>query len=224
MIRAFLLSLLQLGTGPFLRVFAKSIAVTLLLFAGFGTALWWIASRLASWAIGWRGEALTGALAVVLTLLVLWLAFRAVAVAVVGVFADEVVEAVEARHYPAALATARAPGVARSVEMGVASAGRFIGVNLLLLPAYLLLLATGIGTPALFFAANAWLLGRDMGDMVAVRHLARADLPAWRRGTRAQRFLLGLAGTGMFVVPGLNLVAPVLAAAMATHLFHGARR
>lgn len=224
MIRALLLSLAQLADARVLRVLAKSVAVTLVLFVLFGGATWWIAAQLASWAIGWRGAALTGALALVLTALVLWLAFRAVAVAVVGVFADDVVEAVERRHYPHALAAARPVGLARSVRMGLGSAGRFVGVNLLLLPVYFGLLATGIGAPALFFAVNGWLLGRDLGDMVAARHLPPAALRGWRKATGGRRFLLGLAGTGLFVVPGLNLVAPVLGAAMATHMFHGVRR
>ena len=224
MIRAFLLSLAQLGDRRILWVLVKSVAVTLVLFAVFGAATWWIASELAAWAIGWRGAALTGAVSLVLSALVLWFAFRAVAVAVVGVFADEVVEAVEARHYPAALAAARSVRLARSVRMGLGSVGRFLGLNLLLLPVYVALLATGIGAPALFFAANAWLLGRDLGDMVAARHLPRAAMRGWRRATGGRRFLLGLAGTGLFVVPGLNLFAPVLTAAMATHMYHGAKR
>ncbi len=224
MIRALLLSLAQLADRRIAWVLVKSVAVTLVLFVLFGAATWWIASELASWAIGWRGAALTGAVSLVLSALVLWFAFRAVAVAVVGVFADDVVAAVEARHYPQALAAARPVGLARSVRMGLGSVGRFLGINLLLLPAYAALLATGIGAPALFFAANAWLLGRDLGDMVAARHLPHGDLKGWRKATGGRRFLLGLAGTGLFVVPGLNLVAPVLSAAMATHMFHGARR
>ena len=82
---------------------------------------------------------------------------------------------------------------------------------------------TGVGTALLFFAVNAWLLGRDLGDMVASRHLAPAAMRTWRTATGGRRFLLGLAGTGLFVVPGVNILAAVIGAAMATHLFHGGR-
>ena len=156
-------------------------------------------------------------------MLALWLLFRAVAIAVVGLFADDVVAAVEARHYPAALATARPVPFARGAAMGLRSALRVVAVNLLMLPLYLLLLATGIGTAAAFFLVNGWLLGRDLGDMVAARHLHRAEIAGWRRTTTARRFLLGLAGTGLLLVPIVNLVAPVIGAAMATHLFHRRR-
>ena len=223
-IRAFLLSVAQLGDGRVLGVLAKSLAVTLLLFAVLGTGSWWLADALIARASGAHGGALAGVAATVTFALLLWFAFRAVAVAVVGVFADAVVEAVERRHYPDAIASARTVPFARSLAMGVASAARFVVVNVALVPVYLALLVTGVGTTLLFFAVNAWLLGRDLGDMVASRHLAPAAVGDWRKASRARRFLLGLAGTGLFVVPGVNILAPVLGAAMATHLFHGGRQ
>ena len=174
---------------------------------------------------GWRWHgALAGAAATLLVALALWLLFRAVAVAVVGMFADEVVEAVERRHYPQRLATARPVPFHRGLATGLRSAARVVLVNLALAPVYLALLVTGVGTAALFFLVNGWLLGRDLGDMVAMRHLPPAELKTWRRATGPRRFLLGLAGTGLFLVPLLNLLAPVLGAAMATHLFHGTDR
>ena len=220
MFRAFALSLAQLGDPPILKVLAQSAGLTLLVFAALGGIVWFSAEAAIAWGTGVHSGALAGVVAVVALVLALWFAFRAVAILVVGLFADTIVAAVEARHYPQALASAKPVPFARSLAMGGRSAARFLAVNALLLPLYLILLATGIGTAALFFAANAWLLGRDLGDMVAARHLPVAALPGWRKRTGARRFLLGLAGTGLFVVPGLNILAPVLGAAMATHLFH----
>jgi len=217
MIRAFFLSLGQLGDPPVLRVFVKSMAVTLLVFAGLGVGLWWVSRSLL------RTDGIAAALALAGTILALWLLFRAVAIAVVGIFADEVVAAVEARHYPAALASARPVPFHRGLAMGLTSAVRVVGVNVLMLPIYAALLVTGIGTAAAFFLVNGWLLGRDLGDMVAARHMDASAMRGWRATTRAQRFLLGLANTGLFVVPLLNIAAPVLGAAMATHFFHRGR-
>jgi CysZ protein len=56
-----------------------------------------------------------------------------------------------------------------------------------------------------------------------VRHLAPAELRAFRGSTALSRFALGLIGTGLFVVPVVNLAAPVISAAMATHWFHRGR-
>jgi CysZ protein len=223
MIQAFFLSVAQLGDRRILAVLAKSLAVTLALFVALGVSLWFMLAALADRMGAGDGGLLAGVATLVLFALAWWLLFRAVAVAVTGVFADEVVAAVEARHYPAAHAAARSVPLHRSVVMGLKSALWAIGINVLMVPLYLLLLVTGVGTAALFFAVNALLLGRDLGDMVAVRHLPPQALPAWRRDDKLQRWIVGAVGTGLLLVPILNLVAPVLGAAMATHAFHRRR-
>jgi uncharacterized protein involved in cysteine biosynthesis len=106
--------------------------------------------------------------------------------------------------------------------MGLASAGRAIGYNLLASPLYVLLLVTGIGVPITFFAVNAILLGRDLQDMVAARHVTDyRNLSGEWRLPKIQRFLLGLIAALLLAVPFVNFLAPVLGAAMATHLLHG---
>ncbi len=224
MLRYFLLSVRQLGDRAVVWVLVKSLALTGGLFAVAGYATYRILKKLF---FDWRGQSAMGlavAFAAVVTLIALWLLFRAVAIAVIGIFADEVVEAVERRHYPAALAAARPVPAARAAMMGAASVGRVALVNLVMLPVYVALLLTGIGTAAAFLLVNGWLLGRDLGDMVAARHMSRAALPGWRKRTGGRRFLLGLADALLFAVPGLNLLAPVLGAAMATHMFHSQPR
>lgn len=222
MLTAFTLSLRQLGDPRILGVLAKSLAVTLVLLATLGVASWWAAGAAArAWFGAGDGVAgLAGVVALLAGLALGWLIFRAIAVAVIGVFADAVVEAVEARHYPAALASARPVPFARSLAMGAGSAGRAIVWNVAALPLYIVLLATGIGTPIGFFAVNALLLGRDLGDMVAARHMASSGLASFRAQTRLTRLLLGASATALFLIPLANLLAPVIGAAMATHLFH----
>nr|WP_088333075.1 EI24 domain-containing protein [Sphingomonas mucosissima] len=222
MLQAFALSLSQLGDRAVLRVLARSLALTFALFVLLGAGTWWGVDLLLAQQ-AFRG-ALASAVALVVTVLAFWLLFRAVAIAVVGLFADTIVAAVERRHYPSALASARDVPFAHSLRMGLSSAGRFVAVNLILLPLYIVLLATGVGTAALFLAVNAWLLGRDLGDMVAARHLSPETMGAWRRKTAGRRFILGLIVTGLFLVPLLNFLAPVIGAAFATHFYHRNRR
>ena len=225
MLRALTLSIGQLGDAAILRVLLKSLLVTLAIFAGLGAALYvGLRSAFSALAGVEIGGGLAGAAAVVLLVLGAWLLFRVVAVAVIGVFGDEVVAAVEARHYPAAHAAARPVRMGRSTRMALGSAARAVLVNLLMVPVYIALLFTAIGPAVAFFLVNALLLGRDLGEMVASRHMDDATMRGWRTATRGRRFVLGLAGTGLFVVPGLNLFAPVLGASMATHLFHGSMR
>lgn len=225
MIRAFLLSLGQLTDPAILRVFLKSIGLTLVVFVALGSALWFGTQWLFIDRLGWGEDAAGLALIGEFVAMILfgWVLFRAVAIAVIDLFGDDIVIAVERRHYPAALATAHDVPVTRSLRMGLAAAGRALGVNLVLVPAYIVLLATGFGTPLLFFAANGWLLGADLGEMVAARHVPRSEMKAWRAATRWSRWELGLLVSALLSLPVVNLVAPILGAAMAAHMFHGRR-
>lgn len=217
MLQSIALAFGQLGDRRVLGVFARSVLVTLGVFGALGFAAWQGLSV-------WLGSgSLAAVMAVVVTLLAGWLLFRAVAIAVIGLFADGIVDAVEARHYPAARAAARPVGLGRAAAMGLRSAMRLAGYNLLASPLYIVLFFTGIGLPVAFFGLNGWLLGRDLGDMVAVRHIDAAAMRGWRAATRWRRLALGLAVAGLFVVPGLNLIAPILGAAAMTHLFHRGR-
>ena len=119
--------------------------------------------------------------------------------------------------------SARPPGLGVSLRLGLGALARLLLFNLIALPGYVVLAVTGIGAVALFALVNALLLGRELGDMVAVRHLDTAARMNWLRQTRGQRSLLGLLVTGLFLLPLLNLLAPVIGAAMATHIFHGNR-
>lgn len=222
MLTAFTLALAQLGDRRVLAVLGKSVALTLVIFVGLG-ALGWLGLGPA---LAWAGldadsvanEGLRALLAIVLTLLAGWLLFRLVALAVLQLFADEIVATVELRHYPAAAASARKLGLAEEARNGLKGLVRALVYNLAALPVALLTLPTGFGPALVFGLVNAVLLGRELGDMVALRHAGLA-IPG-----QLTRVLLGGVVVLLLTVPLLNLLAPVLGAAMATHLVHRARK
>lgn len=223
MLRAFSLALNQIGVPAILKVLAKSLAITLVLCVLFG----WAAGYGAQWAIkAYQGpgqDTYSGVLQGLGVLLMLFFGFRVIAIPVIGFFADEIVAAVERRYYPAEAAEAQRVGVAVSMRLGLMSAARALLFNLLALPFYLILLVTAIGPLALFLLINALLLGRDLGEMVAVRHLAPTQMKQWLSENRMQRLIVGGATTALFMVPVANIIAPIIGAAMATHMFHSAR-
>ncbi|MBD3733020.1 MAG: EI24 domain-containing protein [Sphingopyxis sp.] len=215
-IHAFLLALRDLPSPRVIRILAQSLALTLLIFAAAGAAIFfgvrWV---LAHWR--WLDGASLDMAGVLIALALVagsWLLFRAVAIVVVGLFADAIVADVEGRHYPAAASRAIDVGWRQNIALALASLGRLIGGNLLALPLYIVLLVTGIGTPILALAVNALLLGRDLEAMVLARH------PNRPRFDRPTRWSLGLLSAASFVVPVANLLAPILSAAMAVHLLH----
>ena len=217
--RAFALALGQLSDPAILRVLAKSLLATLAIFAVLGIVAWQgLSAALATYAAGFAG--LSGLIAAVLTVIGGWLLFRIVALAVLQFFADDVVRAVERRHYGDA---AEVPDLPFPAELAASARGllRVIAVNAIVLPVALVLLVTGVGTALVLWAANAWLLGRELTEMVWLRHRQnRAELAPVSGLTR---FGLGGIVAALLIVPGVNLLAPVLGAAAATHLVHRAR-
>jgi len=215
--RAIALSFAQLADPALLRIVVKAVLVTLALFAALGGLVWlaigWATTR---WGIAVDGGILA-ALSALIAILLGWFAFRAVAMAVLGAFADEAVEAVERKYYPALAAAARPVGMAAGIRTGLRSAGRTIGYNLIALPLYAVLVATGVGTLIAVLGVNALLIGRDLAEMVMARH------PAMALPTRGRRLVIGLPVAALFLVPVANLLAPVLGAAMAVHMIHGRR-
>ncbi len=215
-VHAFLLALSDLPRPRVLRILLQSLALTLLLLIVAGAALF----AAARWALGhwqWLGAAerdMAGILVVVAIIAGSWLLFRAIAIVVVGLFADAIVADVEGRHYPAAAARAVDVGWRQNIRLALASLVRLIGGNLLALPVYILLLVTGIGTPIFALFVNGLLLGRDLEAMVLARHPERPRLE------RPARWSLGLLSAATFMVPIANLLAPIVSAAMAVHMLY----
>lgn len=220
----------QLADGNVLRILATSVGVTIVAFVVVATAGWYAFDAVLAWA--GLGDALfagAGGLRQVASFLLaltgLWLVWRVVAMAVIQFYAEDVVRAVEARHYPQAASAARDLDTGEQIRAALGGAGRALAANLVALPFALALLFTGFGTALLFWLVNALLIGREMQDMVWLRHAPQ--------GTRAaaelcpvsgvERFLLGGVVAALLALPFVNFLAPVLGAASATHLVHRKR-
>jgi len=193
----------------------RSAGLTILLFAAMAVLVW-CGVRLAFRHVGWLegGGFASVTVAAMIALVWGWLLFRAVAMAIVGLFADRIVIAIERATYPDRHATARPVPMGRSLRVSARSLLRTVGWNILALPVYGLLVVTGVGPPLLFLTLNAYLLGRDLAELVEGRH---PGLPPF---TAAQRWQLGFVSALLFVPPVVNLLAPVWSVAMATHMFH----
>ncbi len=212
---SFALALGQLADPRVQRILAKSLCVTLLVFAALGGAGWWAIQLALSGVV--RSE-LREVMALALVLVGGWLLWRIVALAVLQFFADEVVLAVEAKHYPHAAATARRLGWHEELANGLRGAGRALLFNLLALPVALALLITGIGAPLVFWLVNSLLLGRELMDMVWLRHRPTRHAPAPLG--KGERLVLGGIVAALLMVPFVNFLAPFLGAAAAAHLIH----
>ena len=191
------------------------MAVILLILLGAG--LWevagWIAAGLSHW-IGWLAHFGTVVLAVGLA----WFLFPAVITMFVGFFVETIASAVEARYYPG-----RPPARQQSFVAMAGTGLRFGAValflNLILLPAYLLMLLFPPLYLLVFYWVNGYLLGRAYFELVAYRRLDERAADALRRARSGQVTLAGVMITLMLTIPVFNLFAPIAATAFALHLF-----
>lgn len=223
---AFILSFAQLWDPAIRRILLRALLLTLLLFAGLSWAVFKGIAMIETngwpqWLQSFWTNGAGDAAAFLLSMLLTWLGFTSIATAVMAMWQDEIIVAVETRYYPHAKGHALGLGV--ELAMGGRAAIRVALINLLLLPAYLLLLVTGIGPLVLFIIANGWALGREYLEAVAARHVPLGESRAWPGQHKWDSWGIGFLTAGLFAVPVLNLVAPMMGAMMATHIFHRER-
>src|ERR1700726_1809321 len=191
----------ELFTPALRRIVALSLALAVASFIG----LWLpVAAPIHHPALfGWGPLAWLGAIAV---LALSWLFFPAILTIVMGFFLDRVAAAVEALDYPG-----RGPPRRDALlDMTVATLRLMaltVLLNLLALPVYLLM--PGINF-FVFLGLNGYLLGRAYFEVVALRRLDTGATRAVRHRFGGRVFLGGIVIAGLFSLPLINLVAPVI--------------
>lgn len=145
-----------------------------------------------------------------------WLLFVVIVQLVAGFYLEDVVAAVEARHYPG-LPLADPPPIPALVIATAQYFGMLVLLNLLALPFYLIPVFGVI----VFYLVNGYLIGREYYELVALRRLNSGTARTLRRAQRGKVFGAGLITTVLFSLPLINLVAPIVAAAAMVHVFEG---
>ncbi|MBK1636403.1 EI24 domain-containing protein [Rhodovulum adriaticum] len=221
---AFLKTLGQIGDRAFRRVLLLGLGLTVLLLAVvyalvFFLVGWMLPDTLSlPWigAVNWVDELLSGASLLLMLVLSVFLMVP-VASAFIGVFLDDVAAAVERRHYPHLPEAPRIP-VLDQIRDAVGFFGVVVAVNLAALVLYFLV---GPLAPLLFWTVNGYLLGREYFQMAAMRRLGRKGAVALRKRHGLTVFAAGLLMAVPLSLPLVNLVIPILGAAVFTHLYHG---
>lgn len=130
-----------------------------------------------------------------------------------GLFLDRVAAQVEARHYPASLA-----GQPLGTWQAMSTALKFglvvLAVNVAVLPTVFL----GFGAVAML-VANAYLLGREFFEMVAMRHMTPDEARSLRKSHAGRIMAAGLLPAFLSLVPLINLAVPFFSTSYFVHFF-----
>jgi len=219
MVGALFRAIAVLGERPMRRVVALSLALAVLSFA-----VLWLAiaallhhTSLFDWRVlNWLVDLLGGLAVLGLT----WLLFPAVVTLIMSFYLERVAAAVEAADYPGR-GPPRSQPLGEIVEVTLRLTVLTLLFNLLALPAYLLFPGINI---FLFLVLNGYLFGRGYFEVVALRRLDAGEARAVRSRFAGRVFLGGVVIAGLFALPLVNLVAPVIATAFMLHIFEALPR
>jgi len=216
MISAFFKALGDLLSPEFRSVLLKAIGLTLVLFIVLLVAVEIILSVLTLVPWPWANTVL--AIGTGLALAVAFFFLMAPVTAIfAGLFLDDIALRVEARHYPQD-ARGTPLAMARSLVIALQFAAVVLAVNLAILP----LVFTGIGA-AVLIAANAYLIGREYFEMVAMRHMPVEEARWLRKQNTQAIFLAAVVPAVLSLVPLLNLAVPLFATSYFVHIFKQVR-
>ena len=218
MIEALVLAFKQLGDKrirrPMRWTLLLTLAVSALLIAGAATlfALWEVSGIFfLDWELAWLGSIAAAFIA--------WMLFPVLAAEFLYMFVDQVVDAVEVRHYhrlsrpkPATFWQYAVAGIRLALVMAF--------FNLLILPLSFIPIVQVV-YPVIYLIVNGVLLGREFFEIVAPQRMDFAAVRQLRRKHRSKLFVSGVVIALLFSVPLINLIAPVLATVFMVHIFYG---
>ncbi len=201
----------QLDDPRIRRVIGKTLGLAILGYILFVVLVY----LLIAWLSGLSGwlESLAQFGGVIGAMVIAWFLFPSVAAAIAGIFADEVIDAVEAKHYPF-LPPAKPVPVLASVVDGLKLAAIALIANILALP-FLLVFPIYV---LITWGVNGWLLGREYFEMVAFRRMDRASAHELHRRHNRTFTIAGVMIAVCLTIPFVNLLAPVLGAAFMVHV------
>lgn len=149
-----------------------------------------------------------------------YLLFPGIVTMVMGLLTDKIADAVEEEYYPNRMGNRKVP-YGDLVISAAKLALIMLIINLIfLIPYIILFFMGGFGFVILFVAVNGFLLGREYYEMVAIRHMGRREMNYFRKENSGSLFMGGALIAGMFMIPFVNILAPIFGAAVMTHIFH----
>lgn len=166
---------------------------------------------------GWLGPVINflGSAAVII---LTWLLFPGVVIGIMRLLLDDVVEAVERKHYPAL-----PPAKGESIGSIILTSLSFLAQLLIFNAIILIFIFIPPLFPFVFYAVNGYILGHEFFELIALRRLDRSETRALWQKLRWRFFLPGAVVAFLLTVPIVNLLMPIIAVATMVHLFEAWR-
>ena len=206
-------SFAQLSDPRLKRVMWRALFWSILLFAFLVAAAWTGLAQVTFFEDGWLDDVvriLSGAGSTALAFIL----FPGIISAVMGLFLDEVAEAVDARHYND-LPAARPSKVSEQVASGARILAWTVVLNIAALPIYVFVPGLNL---FVYYGLNGYLLGREYFELVALRRMEPDAVHRLRRRRAVVVWLAGAAIAAILSVPVVGWFMPVVATAFMVHV------
>ena len=136
-----------------------------------------------------------------------------------SIYSDSIVDHIEKKYYPSRLGMRQI----KLSELGFSISKNYcitIIVNILLAPVYLIGTFFPIISFLIFYSVNGYLIGKELFETVASRHLEMKDRYLLKKQNNNKVIVGGIIMVGISTIPILNLIAAVLGIVFMTHFFH----
>jgi CysZ protein len=134
--------------------------------------------------------------------------------AVIGIFLDDIADAVEEKHYPNDPKSRDIP-LWSSIWDSLKFFAVIILCNILVLPLYFI----PVVNLFVYYILNGYLLSREFFQQVAVRHHETNVVKTLRKISGMELFLTGALMAFGMTIPILNLIVPIIGTATMVHLY-----
>lgn len=140
--------------------------------------------------------------------------FPLVISALIGIFLDDISDAVEEKHYPQDEKAHDIP-ILSSIWDAIKFLGVVILCNLIVLPLYFI----PVINLFVYYILNGYLISREYFQMVAIRHHDIDDVTKLRKTKGSEIYLMGIVVAFCLTIPIVNLITPIVATAAMVHLY-----
>tara|TARA_B100001027_G_scaffold66431_1_gene45198 strand:+ start:567 stop:1247 length:681 start_codon:yes stop_codon:yes gene_type:complete len=218
MLKIALITIAQISEPSLRQIFVKSLLISLVSIIACGLLAWVLLEKFGLLGFGFLDTFLPwigGALIVVIG----FVFFPSTIMVIGGLFSDEIISTIEERHYPKNIGSNHV-SLLISIRTGLTVIIIATIINICLLPFYALgMLLPGLSF-VIFYLGNGYLIGRELFETVAQRHLPVNEA----RQLRKRFFLKVLLGGGLITfvatIPLINLATPLFGIGFMVHLYH----
>ena len=218
MLKIALITIAQISEPSLRQILVKSLLISLVSIIACGLLAWVLLEKFGLLGFGFLDTFLPwigGALIVVIG----FVFFPSTIMVIGGLFSDEIISTIEERHYPKNIGSNHV-SLLISIRTGLTVIIIATIINICLLPFYALgMLLPGLSF-VIFYLGNGYLIGRELFETVAQRHLPVNEA----RQLRKRFFLKVLLGGGLITfvatIPLINFATPLFGIGFMVHLYH----